>query len=436
MLNNTTSKKKLSFFGADMPAIDYVVPYIDSLELVLKHKGAGQNDIQKLNHLYDSILNVFGKYSHGGKYSFSEEQTTEARKLAYEMERFLGDYEIQIRHTGGTIYNKMYNLKAILGDAIECNLVGTVGEDAKGKFLYDKIKREGINLINNGEFISTTREAVHIIPRGEIDRTIGKFIYKTPSFMNYDSILEKALCNDVVFIEGATMKFLRGAKNLVSYVDILNENNKKLIFSPPTDMSFYFDEKTKKFNRENSEALFYSGRKSDFVFMNEIEAIKFTGNPRFEGEISGYDDHMMATVRKRIDARMNGFFDNPSECVKEGQVAFITMGEHGSLAINKNYELFQPAEAGIKLVSTSGCGDAFAAGATARLFQNGFYTGKDILNEALIKGTQVASAVIQEMPAQIGAEKIKTAFDNRPSMTAKQNGKVLRDNTKEVMGVR
>ena len=419
---------KISFFGVDMPAIDYTIPHIDSLELDLKYKDAKPGDIKKVNRLYDAILEVFGKYKHGGKYSFSEEQTKAARKLTYKMESILTNHDIKIKYTGGTVYNKMYNLKAILGDAVECNLVGTVGKDKNGDFLYNKIKNEGINLINNGEFVKTTREAVHIIPRNHKDRIIGKFVYKTPSFMNNNFISKQAMDNEIIFIEGSTLKFLgNDPENLRNYVDSLNANSRKLVFSPPTDKSFYYDAKTKKFDRARAEAFYYAGRKSDIVFMNEKEAIKFTHKPSFEGEISGYNDPLMRKVRKIIFDKMNAKDIELEEKPKPNQLAFITMGDKGSIGISKNYEIFQPVQAGINVVSTSGCGDSFTAGVMAEWYSHGNKEyNQDYIKRLLMKGTQVATAVIQEIPAQIGPEKIKEAFDARPSILAREHY-VLRD---------
>jgi len=73
----------------------------------------------------------------------------------------------------------------------------------------------------------------------------------------------------------------------------------------------------------------------------------------------------------------------------------ITRGKKGSIAINGDQVIENDIQKNLKIVDLTGAGDLFAAG-----FLHG-YINKLSTKECLVKGTEMASRVIQQIGARL-----------------------------------
>ena len=80
---------------------------------------------------------------------------------------------------------------------------------------------------------------------------------------------------------------------------------------------------------------------------------------------------------------------------KLNKTLVITRSDKGSVAINQNEVTVCESKKNLKIIDLTGAGDLFAAG-----FLHG-YINKKSTNESLLKGTEMASEIIQKIGARL-----------------------------------
>ena len=281
--------------------------------------------------------------------------TKSTMKLVNEQEfqKLLAGLTIKETIAGGSVANSIVGLSQ-LGNKVA--FIGKVNDDDLGHKYEQSLIKEQVNYFYNKkkEAIPTGTCLILITPDSE--RTMCTFL-GIAGKINANDIREESIKqSDLVFLEGY----------------LWDEGEPKSAF----EKAFKLAKKTAmslsdKFcvERHKDSFLELVKTKLDITFANEQEIL-----------------HL-------IDANS---FDEVVEFGKNlGKLIVITRSEKGSVAIYNN-EVFEcESQKNLKLVDLTGAGDLFAAG-----FLHG-YINKMTIQQSLLKGTEMASKIIQKIGARL-----------------------------------
>ncbi len=270
-----------------------------------------------------------------------------------EFQKLLAGLTIKETIAGGSVANSIVGLSQ-LGNKVA--FIGKVNDDDLGYKYEQSLIKEQVNYFYNKkkEAIPTGTCLILITPDSE--RTMCTFL-GIAGKINANDIREESIKqSDLVFLEGY----------------LWDEGEPKSAF----EKAFKLAKKTAmslsdKFcvERHKDSFLELVKTKLDITFANEQEIL-----------------HL-------IDANS---FDEVVEFGKNlGKLIVITRSEKGSVAIYNN-EVFEcESQKNLKLVDLTGAGDLFAAG-----FLHG-YINKMTIQQSLLKGTEMASKIIQKIGARL-----------------------------------
>ena len=270
-----------------------------------------------------------------------------------EFQKLLAGLTIKETIAGGSVANSIVGLSQ-LGNKVA--FIGKVNDDDLGHKYEQSLIKEQVNYFYNKkkEAIPTGTCLILITPDSE--RTMCTFL-GIAGKINANDIREESIKqSDLVFLEGY----------------LWDEGEPKSAF----EKAFKLAKKTAmslsdKFcvERHKDSFLELVKTKLDITFANEQEIL-----------------HL-------IDANS---FDEVVEFGKNlGKLIVITRSEKGSVAIYNN-EVFEcESQKNLKLVDLTGAGDLFAAG-----FLHG-YINKMTIQQSLLKGTEMASKIIQKIGARL-----------------------------------
>jgi sugar/nucleoside kinase (ribokinase family) len=281
--------------------------------------------------------------------------TKSTMKLVNEQEfqKLLAGLTIKETIAGGSVANSVVGLSQ-LGNKVA--FIGKVNDDDLGHKYEQSLIKEQVNYFYNKkkEAIPTGTCLILITPDSE--RTMCTFL-GIAGKINANDIREESIKqSDLVFLEGY----------------LWDEGEPKSAF----EKAFKLAKKTAmslsdKFcvERHKDSFLELVKTKLDITFANEQEIL-----------------HL-------IDANS---FNEVIEFGKNlGKLIVITRSEKGSVAIYNN-EVFEcESQKNLKLVDLTGAGDLFAAG-----FLHG-YINKMTIQQSLLKGTEMASKIIQKIGARL-----------------------------------
>lgn len=132
--------------------------------------------------------------------------------------------------------------------------------------------------------------------------------------------------------------------------------------------------------------------------------------------VQGHVDILFANEAELMSLYQTSDFDEAIRNVRgHAQVAAITRGAKGSVVVTAEDVHVVAAEAGIKVVDTTGAGDLYAAG-----FLYGFTQGRDLSTCALLGGLAAGEVISHfgarpERPlAELAAEKLGPIFSGSP----------------------
>jgi ribokinase len=237
---------------------------------------------------------------------------------------------------GGAVANVMYGLSSF---GVKCRLYSTIGEDADAEFLIKSMENVGVELRLNVTHSKTGRVDVYVDKDGE--RTF--FVHPN------------AAGNASVIMKPSDYKE-------VSY--------------------FYLD----PFPAENSFEVHLTVAKNAKEFGKAIIL-----NP---GPYSFLDFKKLSKLLKYVDmlflseSELNLFGRKEEEYLEYVDLVIVTMGKKGSRAVGKEGRIHQPPYQ-VKVVDTTGAGDAFAVGFLFAFFKEA------PLETCLKAGNFVASHCIQ-----------------------------------------
>ena len=263
--------------------------------------------------------------------------------------------------------------------------------------LKNKLISDEIHLIDNNKYLPHTRKTLLITPFGATDRIGAKLPYTEPAHFHDIELLKSFIAScDYFYLESSLVKFI-GAKNFIKIVEIVSDEKTKIIYSPPTDRSFFLDS-NQKIIIENFAAFKKAAEKSTLITMNELEAIWFSIDPYFEGKVEGRKDVLLI---KAINFIKSSLKNHPEKMV------LITAGASGMIGLTENLKIEVEAISPQKIINTVGAGDSSAATFASIVFRyESLNLTQTLIESALKTATKVASEVISHQDAQISQDLI------------------------------
>ena len=270
-----------------------------------------------------------------------------------EFKNLLSLLKIEETISGGSVANTIVGLSQ-LGNKV--GFIGKVCDDNLGQRYEDGLKKENVKYFysKKKEKLPTGTCLILITPDSE--RTMCTFL----------GIAGKITPNDIdeTFIKQSELLFLEGY--LWDEGEPKAAFDKALSFANKSAMSL-----SDKFCVDRHKNNFYGlvKNKLDITFANEQE------------------------IMELINAKS---FDDVIKFGKElNKLLVVTRSDKGSVAINGTDVVKCSSQKNLKIVDLTGAGDLFAAG-----FLHG-YINKHSIKESLIKGTNMASEIIQKIGARI-----------------------------------
>ena len=281
--------------------------------------------------------------------------TKSTMKLVDEIEfkKLLFSLKIEETISGGSVANSIVGLSQL---GIKVGFIGKVNEDDFGTKYEEGLKKENVEYFysKKKEKLPTGTCLILITPDSE--RTMCTFLGIAGKINENDIDINAVKNGELTFLEGY----------LWDKGEPKNAFNKAINISKKTAMSlsdqFCVDRHKKSF-------LDLVNNKLDITFANEQEILSLIDAKNFDEVIS---------FGKQL-----------------GKLIFITRGEKGSLAIQKNEVIECDSQKNLKIVDLTGAGDLFAAG-----FLHG-HVNKLSIKESLEKGTEMSSKIIQKIGARL-----------------------------------
>ena len=270
-----------------------------------------------------------------------------------EFKKLLSNLKIEETVSGGSVANSIVGLSQ-LGNKV--GFIGKVNNDEFGQKYEQGLKKEKVEYFytKKKEVLPTGTCLILITPDSE--RTMCTFL-GTAGKINKTDINTQAIKNsEITFLEGYLWD--EGAPK-EAFDEAIKYSNK---IAMSLSDKFCVDRHKKSF-------LDLVQNKLDITFANEQEILELIDAKSFDEVIS---------FGKELD-----------------KTIVITRSDKGSIVINKDEIVTCESQKNLKIVDLTGAGDLFAAG-----FLHG-YINKMSLKESLVKGSEMASKIIQQIGARL-----------------------------------
>ena len=270
-----------------------------------------------------------------------------------EFKKLLSNLKIEETVSGGSVANSIVGLSQ-LGNKV--GFIGKVNNDELGQKYEQGLKKEKVEYFytKKKEVLPTGTCLILITPDSE--RTMCTFL-GTAGKINKTDINTQAIKNsEITFLEG----YLWDEGDPKEAFDEAIKYSNKIAMS--LSDKFCVDRHKKSF-------LDLVQNKLDITFANEQEILELIDAKSFDEVIS---------FGKELD-----------------KTIVITRSDKGSVVINKDEIVTCESQKNLKIVDLTGAGDLFAAG-----FLHG-YINKMSLKESLVKGSEMASKIIQQIGARL-----------------------------------
>ena len=248
------------------------------------------------------------------------------------LSNILKDCKIIKQVSGGSAANTVVSL-ANLGNNVE--FIGRIKDDKFGNFFSKDIKESGAAF--NSKYVETKESSAHsvILVTPDAQRTMCTYLGASTEFEPYDINYESIKLSKYLYLEGYLWDSELAKQAFIKAAQIAKESKTKIILS--LSDSFCVDRHRESFLDLINDFV-------DILFCNEEE---------------------LKSLLKITDLEQCKIELKPL-C----ELAAITLGERGSLIVNKNKtDLIQPFSFG-KVIDTTGAGDIFAGGFIHGLIHN------------------------------------------------------------------
>ena len=268
--------------------------------------------------------------------------------------------------SGGSVANTIACFSNFGGDA---GYIGQVKNDKFGNVFIEDMKSMGVDVRLETSTIGSPTAKSHILITEDGQRTMQTYLGACTELSSEDVNSKTIGETDIILLEGYLWDIPDINAIAERIVKIKNKSSVRIALS--LSDSFCVERHHKAFSEIVNDMV-------DIIFANEEEMMTLTDS-------DSYDD----MIKKAL---------------KLNKISVITLGEKGSVIINKSDVIQSNAIETKNIIDTTGAGDTFTA---AFLF--GFISGKSI-KECAELGSWSASKVIQ----QIGARLDKNTLKNCP----------------------
>tara|TARA_B100001063_G_C16714208_1_gene529747 strand:- start:194 stop:1123 length:930 start_codon:yes stop_codon:yes gene_type:complete len=270
-----------------------------------------------------------------------------------EFKKLLGNLKIEETVSGGSVANSIVGLSQ-LGNKV--GFIGKVNNDDLGQKYEHGLRKEKVEYFYSKKKENLPTGTCLILITPDSERTMCTFL-GTAGKINKKDIDTQAIKNsEITFLEG----YLWDEGEPKEAFDEAIKYSNKIAMS--LSDKFCVDRHKKSF-------LDLVQNKLDITFANEQEILELIDAKSIDEVIS---------FGKKLD-----------------KTIIITRSDKGSIAINKNEVVTCESQKYLKILDLTGAGDLFAAG-----FLHG-HINKMTLKESLVKGTEMASKIIQQIGARI-----------------------------------
>jgi len=270
-----------------------------------------------------------------------------------EFKKLLGNLKIEETVSGGSVANSIVGLSQ-LGNKV--GFIGKVNNDDLGQKYEHGLRKEKVEYFYSKKKENLPTGTCLILITPDSERTMCTFL-GTAGKINKKDIDTQAIKNsEITFLEG----YLWDEGEPKEAFDEAIKYSNKIAMS--LSDKFCVDRHKKSF-------LDLVQNKLDITFANEQEILELIDAKSIDEVIS---------FGKKLD-----------------KTIVITRSDKGSIAINKNEVVTCESQKYLKILDLTGAGDLFAAG-----FLHG-HINKMTLKESLVKGTEMASKIIQQIGARI-----------------------------------
>ena len=270
-----------------------------------------------------------------------------------EFKKLLSGLKIEETVSGGSVANSIVGLSQ-LGSKV--GFIGKVSDDSFGKKYEQGLKNEQVKYFykKKDEVLPTGTCLILITPDSE--RTMCAFLGIAGKINKSDLDIKAVKNSEITFLEGY----------LWDEGDPKRAFDEAIKYSNIKAMSL-----SDKFCVERHKKSFFElvQNKIDITFANEQEIMELIDAKSFDEVV---------TFGKKIKKTL-----------------VITRSDKGSIAITQNEVVECQSQQNLKIIDLTGAGDLFAAG-----FLHS-YINKKTFKESLIKGTEMASKIIQQIGARL-----------------------------------
>ena len=290
--------------------------------------------------------------------SFIEQNnlTKSTMKLFFDENEFknlFSSLKIEKTVSGGSVANSIVGLSQ-LGSKV--GFIGKVSDDEFGKRYEEGLIKEKVEYFYSKKKENLPTGICLILVTPDSERTMCTFLGIAGKINEKDVSTDAIKKSEIVFLEGYLWDEGEPKKAFDKAI-----NNANIAAMSLSDL-FCVD-------RHKPDFLNLVKNKLDIIFANEQEISSLIEAKNFNEVIN-------------FSKKLNKFL-------------VITRGKKGSIAINGDQVIENDIQKNLKIVDLTGAGDLFAAG-----FLHG-YINKLSTKECLVKGTEMASRVIQQIGARL-----------------------------------
>jgi len=270
-----------------------------------------------------------------------------------EFKNLFSSLKIEKTVSGGSVANSIVGLSQ-LGSKV--GFIGKVSDDEFGKRYEEGLIKEKVEYFYSKKKENLPTGICLILVTPDSERTMCTFLGIAGKINEKDVSTDAIKKSEIVFLEGYLWDEGEPKKAFDKAI-----NNANIAAMSLSDL-FCVD-------RHKPDFLNLVKNKLDIIFANEQEISSLIEAKNFNEVIN-------------FSKKLNKFL-------------VITRGKKGSIAINGDQVIENDIQKNLKIVDLTGAGDLFAAG-----FLHG-YINKLSTKECLVKGTEMASRVIQQIGARL-----------------------------------
>ena len=270
-----------------------------------------------------------------------------------EFKQLLSNLNIEKTIAGGSVANSIVGLSQLKN---EVSFIGKISEDKLGNEYEKSLTQEKVKYCYSKKIEATPTGTCLILITPDSERTMCTFLGIAGKIVPDDIDENFVKQSELVFLEG----YLWDEGNPKAAFD------KALTLANKSAMSL-----SDKFCVERHKKSFYNlvKNKLDITFANEQEIMELINTSKFDDVV-------------KFGKELN-------------KLLVITRSDKGSVAISGSEVVECEGQKKLKIIDLTGAGDLFAAG-----FLHG-YINKMSTKENLVKGTEMASKIIQKIGARL-----------------------------------